>query len=235
MTKLFIYQKPTCHAHRAQKDGEKMSVGRRVRGIGAHACARHGCFCPSSVVDFELGKRQMCMDYSLSQALKKSHMEGIQYALCIYDIMCQYHVNLARRFAESSALSIPDTLTIIKAIGLWHVHGHKDECLYRFATTYIPGVGVVDGEILETLWSILNRTSRACRGSTIAHRTEVLDDHMGDSNWKKTINMSATLLKKFHQAVREANDSSTGGYHFNQKTQAIACSPSHYCHSCLYH
>ncbi len=96
--------------------------------------------------------------------------------------MCQYHVNLARRFAESSKLTIPETLTVIKAIGLWHVHGHKDECLFRFATTYIPGVGIVDGEILETLWSLLNRTSRSCRGSTVAHRTEVLDDHMGDSN-----------------------------------------------------
>ncbi len=122
--------------------------------------------------------------------------------------MCQYHVNLARRFAESSKLTIPETLTVIKAIGLWHVHGHKDECLFRFATTYIPGVGIVDGEILETLWSLLNRTSRSCRGSTVAHRTEVLDDHMGDSNWKKTINMSATILKKYHRAVREAAETS---------------------------
>ncbi len=67
-------------------------------------------------------------------------------------------------------------------------HGHKDECLYRFATTYIAGVGIVDGEILESLWSLLNRISRSCRGMTTAHRAEVIDDHMGDSNWKKTIN-----------------------------------------------
>ncbi len=86
--------------------------------------------------------------------------------------MCQYHVNLIRRFAEHSGLTLPDTLTIIKAIGLFHVHGHKDECLYRFATTYIPGVGIVDGEILESLWSLLNRISRSCRGMTTAHRAE---------------------------------------------------------------
>lgn len=134
------------------------------------------------------------MDYSLSEALKTTNMDGIKYALCIYDIMCQYHVNLVRRFTEQSGLSLPDTLTIIKAIGLWHVHGHKEECLYRFATTYIPGVGMVDGEILETLWSLLNRTSRSCRGMTTAHRAEVLDDHMGDSNWKKTINMGMHMF-----------------------------------------
>ncbi len=121
---------------------------------------------------------------------------------------------------------MPDTLTIIQAIGLWHVHGHKEECLYRFASTYIPGVGVVDGEILETLWSLLNRISRTCRGMTTAHRTEVLDDHMGDSNWKKTINMgdhhtliphlgnrltsillASTLVKKYSRALTEQRDS----------------------------
>ena len=131
----------------------------------------------------------MCMDYSLSQAFQSTNMDSIKFSLCIYDIMCQYHVNLIRRFTEHSKLTLPETLTIIQAIGLWHVHGHKEECLYRFATTYIPGVGVVDGEILETLWSLLNRTSQTCRGMTTAHRAEVLDDHMGDSNWKKTINM----------------------------------------------
>lgn len=180
-----------------QKDGEKVAFGRRVRGIGAQACARHGCFCPSSVVDFELGERQMCMDYSLSEALKSTNMDGIKYALCIYDIMCQYHDNLLRQFTEQSGLNLPDTLTIIKASGLWHVHGHKEDCLYHFATTYIPGVGMVDGEILETLWSLLNRTSWLCRGMTTAHRTKVLDDHMSDSNWKKTINMGERIIKNF--------------------------------------
>jgi hypothetical protein len=36
-------------------------------------------------------------------------------------------------------------------------HGHKDECLYWWATNYIPGAGVIDGEVLETLWSVLNK------------------------------------------------------------------------------
>ncbi|KAF8956034.1 hypothetical protein BDZ97DRAFT_1672276, partial [Flammula alnicola] len=201
------YAHPTCHVHRAHKDGEKVAAGRRVRGIGAQACARHGCFCPSSVVDFELGERQMCMDFSLSEAFKTTHMEGISCTLCVYDIMCQYHVKLTKRFREQHGLTLPATLKLMKAIGLWHVHGHKEECLYRFATTYIPGVGIVDGEILETLWSLLNRTSRSARGVTTAHRTEILDDHMGDSNWKKTINMASTVTKKYFRAVKEQQSS----------------------------
>ena len=187
-------QKPTCHSHKAQRDGDKVTAGRRVRGIGAHACARHGCFCPSSVVDFELGERQICMDYSFSEAMKHTNLTGIHTVLSIYDIMCQYCVNMYKRFQDMKGLRLPPDTTILHAIGLWHVHGHKEECLYRWATTFIPGVGVVDGEALESNWSVLNRTSRSARGATTAHRAEIIDDHMGDANWKKSINIGILNL-----------------------------------------
>ncbi|KAF9521497.1 hypothetical protein CPB83DRAFT_778633, partial [Crepidotus variabilis] len=51
----------------------------------------------------------------------------------------------------------------------------------------IPGAGWIDGEILETLWAILNQTSRSIRTATLGHRAEILDDHMNDSNWKKMV------------------------------------------------
>ena len=185
---------PTCHSHRAQLDSEKVVSGRRVRGIGVQACARHGCFCPGSLVDFEVGERQMCMDYSVSEALKHTNMGGIKTVMLMYDIMCQYYKNMRKRFAKMKGVTWPARLRCIRAVGLWHVHGHKSECLYRWASTYIPGVGMVDGEILETLWSLLNRTSKSMQTATTAHRAEVLDDHMGDSNWKKAINMHKLAL-----------------------------------------
>ena len=83
------------------------------------------------------------------------------------------------------------------AIGLWHIHGHKEECLYRWATTYIPGVGIIDGEALESNWSVLNRTSRSARGATTAHRAEIIDDHMGDANWKKTTNIGMSTVPSY--------------------------------------
>ena len=49
--------------------------------------------------------------------------------------------------------------------------------------------GVVDGEILETLWSVLNEVSPSAQMATLASRTEMLDDHMLDSNWKKLLNI----------------------------------------------
>lgn len=129
----------------------------------------------------------MNIDYSLSEAIKTTNMDEVSDLLLIYDIMCQYGVHMDRCFQDASGLGIPTTLNLIKAIGLFHVHGHQDSCLYRFATTYIPGVGMIDGEILETLWSILNDISRSVRTATLATRGELLDDHMGNSNWKKII------------------------------------------------
>ncbi|KIJ92471.1 hypothetical protein K443DRAFT_46691, partial [Laccaria amethystina LaAM-08-1] len=44
---------------------------------------------------------------------------------------------------------------------------------------------------------------------TLAHRTEVLDAHMGDNNWKKLVNMVSSLCKKWkriQKALPEAED-----------------------------
>lgn len=186
-------KKDTCHHYHALEDSEKAVAGKRCRGVGAWACARHGCFCIGSLVDFMKGERQMCMDWSLSEAIKNNNMEDIPLLMGIYDVMCLYYPNVMQRFHESTKLSIPETMRLIGAIGLFHVHGHKEECLYRWATTYIPGVGIIDGEIMETLWAVLNMISSTTVTATVSHRTETLDDHIGDSNWKKIINMSTTF------------------------------------------
>ncbi|KAF8815489.1 hypothetical protein BYT27DRAFT_7036969, partial [Phlegmacium glaucopus] len=51
---------------------------------------------------------------------------------------------------------LPFSLSVDHVIGLFHVHCHKDECFLRFAPSFIPGLGIVIGEILESLWSNLN-------------------------------------------------------------------------------
>ncbi|KAF8800873.1 hypothetical protein BYT27DRAFT_7032091, partial [Phlegmacium glaucopus] len=39
-----------------------------------------------------------------------------------------------------------------------------------YATSFIPGAGVVAGEILESLWSSLNSISPTARTATLAHQ-----------------------------------------------------------------
>ena len=104
---------------------------------------------------------------------------------------------------------LPNGLTIEHAIGLFHVHAHKDECFFRFATSFIPGAAICAGKILESLWSVLNAISLSAHTSTLAHRVELLDDHACDSNHKKCLGMTSNLCKQYKNAdktYRERQD-----------------------------
>src|SRR5882762_5073228 len=125
----------------------------------------------------------MNMDYSLSQAFQT--LNGIRRALVLYDIMCQYGVHLQDRFNESPYLSILSDLTLKTGVGIWHVNGHIPECFIHYTPLFIDGVGHINGEILETLWSSLNKISGSTCGMSTSHHRELLDDHMNNSNWRK--------------------------------------------------
>jgi hypothetical protein len=133
------------------------------------------------------------MDYAVCQALSSWNMGGLLRALLIYDIMCQWWVYFRERLQESEYLELSPGLVILKAIGDFHIKGHVKPCTPRFGLTFHEGVGIIDREIIETLWSVLNQTSRSTRGATLAHRTEILDDHMNHSNWKKLVGMCESL------------------------------------------
>src|ERR1700720_478809 len=131
----------------------------------------------------------MNMDYCLSEALK-FNSEGIPRSIWLYDIMCQFWKNLKKRFQGNPYLSLPEGLEVLRGIGLFHVHGHQDRCYGQFAPSFIPGAGMVDGEVLETVgctqWNFRQHQKSI---HSLWHRRETLDDHMNDSNWKKLILM----------------------------------------------
>jgi hypothetical protein len=160
-----------------------------VNGVACHACARHGCYCPGSMVDILEGEKQAVIDYSGSETMKTINMEQMRKFLAIYDIMCQYYKKRHLRFSNNPMITMPPDIKYEKAIGQFHVHGHKDSCFFCFSSSFIPGAGQVDGEVLETLWGALNQISWGARTTTLAHRAEILDDHTNDSNWKKLINI----------------------------------------------
>ncbi|KIK74642.1 hypothetical protein PAXRUDRAFT_19663 [Paxillus rubicundulus Ve08.2h10] len=172
--------KSTCHEHKAVNQVHATQKHLAATGIGAITCARHGCFVPDTVVDFQKGEQQVNMDYALCQALGK--LEGMPRAAVIYDIACH--------------------IQIVWGIGLFHIHGHQDVCLSRYSPDLIPGIGKVDGEVLETLWSQLNEICGSTRSMTAAHRREVLNDHMLDSNRKKMLNIVQSLSRKYIQAIQ---------------------------------
>lgn len=168
-----------------------------VTGVVAIACARHGCYAPNSLVDLFLGEGQKNVDFSILRAIQLTNVAPEQGLLLIYDIACQYIVH----FFDRIGVHLPEGLEVDAAIGLFHVHGHKDDCFFRFATTFIPGAGIVAGEILESLWSTLNSISPSARTATLAHRAEIIDDHATDSNHKKMLGIVSALCKNHQKAV----------------------------------
>ena len=46
----------------------------------------------------------------------------------------------------------------------------------------MKGAGHIDEEIMETLWSGMNKVSSAARLTSKAHRQETLDNYMRDAN-----------------------------------------------------
>jgi len=152
-----------------------------ITGIVGVACARHGCFAPNSIVDLFRGEQQKNVDWSFLECIRTTNVDSEQGVMLIYDIICQYFIYLYSRIGHL----LPHGLEIDRAIGLFHVHGHKEECFYRFAPCFIPGTGIVAGEACEPLWAKLNPITTATRTATLAHRAEVLDDHASDSNHKK--------------------------------------------------
>ncbi|KAG1893413.1 uncharacterized protein F5891DRAFT_1196459 [Suillus fuscotomentosus] len=230
-----VVQPSECNNHRAVNQANASRHKLEATGIGGCACARHGCFVPHSVVDFQKGEQQMNMDYALCNAL--SHRtNGLSQALTFYDINCQYNKHFRRRVNESLYLSLPSGMEIILGIGLWHVHGHQDKCYVRYASTFITGAARIDGEIMETLWAPLNIISPATRGMSTPHRQECLDYQMNDSNFMKMIRMSSFLCQKYKEAMKGVAESASAFDKLNETADPIMIATweeqDRYAHSC---
>jgi Kyakuja-Dileera-Zisupton transposase len=135
--------------------------------------------------------RQMNMDYGLSGSIASTNAASIGRLNLLYDINCQYSRRLEERFDKGRGhITLPDNLEIVYAIGKFHVHGHQEKCYARYSPMFVRGIGWTSGEILESLWSVLNEAARATQTMTKANRSETLDALINDSNWKKMLNLS---------------------------------------------
>jgi hypothetical protein len=154
-------------------------------------------------VDLLKGEQQKNVDFALIRCLEIVGVTVEQGIMLIYDIVCQYIVHLMHRIGNK----LPAGLTVERAIDHLHVHGHKDDCFYRFISTFIPGAAICAGQILESLWSNLNTISPTARTATLPHRAEILDDHCCDSNYKKMLAMTEILCSRYVTAKNTVQSS----------------------------
>ncbi|KAI5996898.1 hypothetical protein F5J12DRAFT_785311 [Pisolithus orientalis] len=69
----------------------------------------------------------------------------------------------------------------------------------------MQGAGWVDGEIIETLWLLLNIASTLAQGMSAPHNQELLDFQINNCNFMKMICMVNSLMQKL-TTVRVAAD-----------------------------
>jgi hypothetical protein len=125
------------------------------------------------------------MDYSICQAL--GFYKASSSATVIYDIACQWSKNFASRVKTTPTLKLPQDFKITPAVGKFHLGAHINSCFALHSLNFIKGAGQIDGEVIETLWAILNEVAGSTRTMGWAFRQETIDKHMNDSNWQKTV------------------------------------------------
>lgn len=112
-----------------------------------------------------------------------------------YDIVCQYLIYLLLRFQMFGHLNWPDFIReLTGVVGVWHIFAHVPECFGRFSSLYGWAIGIIDGEILETLWSLLNLITESCRNMSRANREETISFYIADMNFKKLIDLGQFLF-----------------------------------------
>jgi hypothetical protein len=147
------------------------------------------CFAISNEQLVDQISRQMNMDYALCQALETTNIGGIPRVITYYDINCMFSKYFQHRVERTPFLHVADHIQITPGISLLHITEHKPECSPRHAPTFIPGAGLVAGEIIESLWSGRIGCTSSTRTASAANRAETLDDHMNDNNWSKLVNI----------------------------------------------
>ncbi|KAI5997880.1 hypothetical protein EDC04DRAFT_2584961, partial [Pisolithus marmoratus] len=185
-------ERSTCSNHRAINAANINKSNLQSTGIGYYR------FSVRELVSGPPGFRYMNTDYSICNALGY-HSESITKVLVIYDVGCQWSINFSSKVKNSPSLLLP-ALEIVPAVGKFHLAAHKLSCFPRYSLNFVKGAGHLDGEILETLWAPFNKISPTAKSMTQAHRQEVYDDHMRDSNWKKLVEKVPSLLKKYNNS-----------------------------------
>ena len=138
------------------------------------------------------GFRYVNMDYGICQAL--GFMAGLTTVIIMYDIACQWFVNFHKRVKTTPTLHVPKDMSLTPAVGKFHLGAHIDSCFALFSLNFIQGAGQLDGEIIETLWSLLDKSASSTRVMSEAARQETIDKIMNDVNWRKTVGMGEITL-----------------------------------------
>ncbi|KIL56756.1 hypothetical protein M378DRAFT_57844, partial [Amanita muscaria Koide BX008] len=180
----------------------KGSKGLRATGIGAVSCARHEMYRPNGVGDLQVGERYCNMDYLFLSSIRGADVIKI---FSSYDIACQWGKNFLRRANDAPPHLQPSpTIDIKFLVPKFHLEVHTVKCQAPFSFNYAVGVGRTDGEGVERNWSLLNGIASSVSMMGPGARWDTLDDFCNFANWRKTVELPSTLLRKMSLAIPQA-------------------------------
>ncbi|KAJ7024743.1 hypothetical protein C8F04DRAFT_968613 [Mycena alexandri] len=181
----------------------KFSRGYSSTGVGMCVCARHEFVQPNGVGDLQRGERFSNMDYIFGSVMRHKHPR--QPKLCSYDIACVWFKLLKTRMEKMPALVRFDVVMKLMrfVIPKLHIHGHKLLCRLLFSLNLTRGVGQLDGEGIERPWASIGGLASSTREMGPGARHGVLDAQWSSWNWKKLIDIVATLKRRMDKAEAE--------------------------------
>ncbi|KZV60063.1 hypothetical protein PENSPDRAFT_594542 [Peniophora sp. CONT] len=190
----------------AQKQKFAKFKGLEVTGVVNCQCEH--VFVLSSV-DMHAGERTCYSDAALASAffmyvpkgsgVPAEVLRGIEN-IGSYDMACITTVNLVKRFIDDYPELVPLVTKMRWGIPAVHCPNHKEQCWFEFGTTYLVCWCHFFGETAEHYWAGANQIGNFTRQMNAGHRHDVLNDHHGDWNWKKTIRLPGQLLSDLRDA-----------------------------------
>ena len=128
------------------------------------------------------------MDYLVFSAV--THFVLLMFNFS-YDIACQWHKKLWTRMSRMpERLQLNHDVKIVRFfVPKFHLRAHIQKCQTAFSFNFSRGVGRTDGEAPERGWANFNRVASSMKEMGPGARRDHLDDHFGDSNWKKRISL----------------------------------------------
>ncbi|XP_066914418.1 uncharacterized protein [Clytia hemisphaerica] len=176
---------------RSKRKTKKLSV----TGIFGMSC-RHEF--PKLFLNMRHGERLGYAVYLLDRLLEENHDKSLLTHV-IYDIACVLKSHLKKK----------NTFTKYKdfhfGIPVFHSYGHRGDCQVKNSIRRLETFGLMDGELMERLWSYLRSFSKITKEMTPAHRTDLLSDALMHFGSKKMGNIGKYLVFLRNKAIETVN------------------------------
>lgn len=127
------------------------------------------------------------MDYLFLSSLRENTPSSIVVS---YDIACQW----SRKLRDRCAIYPPNEITtndpdMMFLVPKFHLPAHIAQCQIDYSFNLVPNVGRTDGEAPERGWAAANAMASSTKEMGPGSRRDTLDDHFGDRNWDKIVQM----------------------------------------------